>query len=379
LDSLAARACYEHLIFKMFDLYGVPLALWYPKLPAATGVSNSLKYAKIGYPPARWFQLLNDREIRPQFKTRVANEFILWLSRFTPFPIPRPQHVPFTRPETILSWIEAMVASHGRCVVQSYVSQAVRICQAAAARGGNLSHTLFIVGSEPLTQAKYLRIKDVEASVYSRYYSAEMGSIALGCGDPTEVGELHLLSDTVALVQGDKEECVGEARPFYLTVFSDAVPKVLVNAQIGDSGIVDERRCNCLLGELGFNTHLRQVRNYALSNVEGMNMRAPLLRRLIEDVLSPMLGGSPIDFQWVEAEDRQSLTRLILRVHPRLGLLDEGNLIRVLLNEMSRWDEPHRLFAAVWNKAGSLRIDPIPPALTASGKLPLILRIEVDP
>jgi hypothetical protein len=127
----------------------------------------------------------------------------------------------------------------------------VRICQAAAARGCNLSHTLFIVGAEPLTPAKHREIKASGAAVYSRYYSTELGSIALGCGDPVAVGELHLLSDTVVLVQGDQEEGEGEARPFYLTVFSDAVPKVLVNAQIGDAGIVEQRHCGCILGECG--------------------------------------------------------------------------------------------------------------------------------
>lgn len=378
-DSLAARACYEHLVFRMLNLYQVPLALWYPKLPAATGLGNSLRYGKIGHPPTHWFQLLNNREVRPSLKSRLENSVFLWLSRLTPAPIPWPEPLDFNRPETILSWIEEMVATHGRCVLQSYVSQVVRICVAAAERGRNLKQTLFIVGAEPLTPAKYRQIKAVQASVYSRYYSSEMGSIALGCGHPAEVGELHLLSDTVALIPGEPGESGEEARPFYLTSFTNTVPKVLVNAQIGDTGLVTQRRCGCLLDELGFHTHLTQVRNYSLTSVEGMSMRAGMLRHLSEEVLPARFGGSPLDYQWLEAEERSAFTRLILRVHPRLGQLDEKTIIQVVLQEMRRQDEGHRLMATLWSEAGSLGIERSPPQLTALGKLPIILRREAKP
>jgi hypothetical protein len=297
------------------------------------------------------------------------------MTQFSRAPIPWPRALPVDRPEVIVDWIRQTRRRTRRCVVHTYVSQAVRVCQAAAAAGLRLEGTQFIVGAEPLTQAKRGEIEALGAHVYSRYYSTEAGAVGLGCGTPVAVDDLHLVSDTVAVIPLDDSTVLDrDPKPLVLTSLLAESPKVMLNVQMGDAAVMAERPCGCLLGALGLQTHLSSVRSYSRVTGEGMSMDAAELTRIIEEVLPARYGGASTDYQWAEEEDERALTRLCLRIDPRVGPVDEARVVEDILAELRRGDRAHRIYAEMWRQAGTIRVLQERPRLTVQGKLLPIVR-----
>ncbi|MEJ2715934.1 MAG: hypothetical protein P8182_02160 [Deltaproteobacteria bacterium] len=374
LDTLAERACYDHLMFTTLDLHDTPLAVWYPTLPGTVGISNVLRYCKIGRPPQRWFRLLTDEVAPIGFDSRLANRAILLSSRFSKVKIPNPEPLDLDQADVVVDWILDMLDKHGKAAMQTYVSQAVRVCVAASGRGLDLEGTVFIVGSEALTKAKFQQIRSVNGRVFPRYMASELGSIGMGCGEAADADDYHLLSDMIAMIQDGGGRPEDEPRPLYFTTFVGSVPKVLLNAEIGDTGLVTRKACGCTFGEIGLDTHVSRIRNYAQTSAEGMSMGIAVLRRIVEEVLPARHGGSPLDYQWVESEDDSAFTKLTLRVHPRIGPLDHAKMTEDVLAEMGRHDQFSRRYAETWRQAGSMHIERVPPELTQGGKLVPFLR-----
>jgi hypothetical protein len=370
IEHLTARTIYDAAFFDMLGLGDVPLAVWYPQLPACTGLSNSLRYARLGHAPVRWFDMLGDGARRPSVASRLVTAAAVLVSRTTPRPIAWPEPIGLGRVDRIVDWIAGRQANGGRCAVQSYVSQAVRISRAARRRGLALSGTQFIVGSEPLTPAKADEIHSTGAAVYPRYMGTEVGTIGLGCGTPTAVDDHHLACDTVTLVQ---DEGAADGGILYLTTLLDTTPKVLINVSLGDRATVVRRGRGCPFGEVGLDTHLSDIRSLARVTCEGMAVPASDLVQIAEEVLRPKYGGSALDYQWVEREDAQSLSRLVLRVAPSVGPVDTGAMVRDVLVSLERGGRGSRMVAGVWARAGAIEVVRLPPTPTERGKfLPLL-------
>src|SRR4029434_1027989 len=107
--------------------------------------------------------------------------------------------------------------------------------------------------------------------------------------------------------------------------------RVLLNAEMGDYARVEERPCDCELGALGLRTHLSDIRSFEKLTGEGMTVVRTNLLPLLEHALPARFGGSSLDYQLVEVEGADSATRLVLRVHPSIGPLVEGEVRDALL------------------------------------------------
>ena len=150
LEFMADRAPYEHLIFRMLDIHGTPLAIWYPELPASTGLGSCLRYGRIGQPPARWFSIPGNSGWLLGLATLAA----VSSSRLSRTPFPWPQRTALDRPGSLLDWVRQVLETHPSCSIQTYVSGALRICIAAQEQGMDLGKVQFMVGSERLSPAK---------------------------------------------------------------------------------------------------------------------------------------------------------------------------------------------------------------------------------
>ena len=366
LRHLAERACYEQVVFHMLGLGDTPIALWYPALPAVAGMSSALRYARIGHPAAKWYRMLSDDVVRPGLKNRLANRLIVGQSKLFRYSVPTPEPLDVDQVDALLDWIVQTRGRHGQCAVQSYVSQAVRICAAAASRSIVLDDVTFIVGSEPLTADKQRCIRDTGARVFPRYMSSELGTIGMACGTSSEAGDYHLMSDRVAAIAGEAD--ASGVAPLFYTSFSLSSPKVLLNARIGDRGKLTQRTCGCAFGALGLNTHISQVDSYTHVCMEGMAVRADVLARIVDEVLPNRFGGVSADYQWVQRENKSATSQLMLRIHPRLGEIDGKRVVRELLDELRSTGEVGRLYAGVWESAGSVQVVRAKPRITPTGK-----------
>jgi len=374
MEHLAERAVYDALFFRMLDMDGVPIALWYPGLPATTGVANSLRYARIGHVAERWFEMRVDGRSTPGFLNRVATDAMVLASYVSRSPLAWPHPTPLDRLDDVLEWALDARERHGRSAVQSYVSHAVRIAQAATDRGIDLTGVQFIVGSEPFTEARCRAIRQSGADVFSRYHSTELGTMGTGCGTPTEAGDLHLTSDSVTAIQAEEDPDDGLGRRFYFTALLETAPKVMINVQMGDAGVLEERPCGCLLGKLGLTTHMRSVHSVERATVEGMSVPLAELTRAAEEVLAERCGAAALGFQWVERVGADALTRLYLLVHPDLGELDESAVVGDILRRLRRHGSGGRVHAGVWEQTHTLRVLREPPRPTSRGKVLPFLR-----
>src|SRR5262249_61986177 len=139
----------------------------------------------------------------------------------------------------------------------------------------------------------------------------------------------------------------------FCSTLHPAAPKIMLNVEVGDYGVLSQRVCGCPLGTLGFTQHLRGIRSYEKLTSEGMKFTGSELLRLIEDVLPERFGGHPTDYQFVE-EEEGGLSRVSLVVSPRIGPVDEPELVAAVLELLG--SSPHAtgghwLMADYWKRA----------------------------
>jgi hypothetical protein len=97
-----------------------------------------------------------------------------------------------------------------------------------------------------------------------------------------------------------------------------------------------------------------------------MTVSGDVLEQLVDDVLPRELGGTPGDFQFAE-DDVDGQGVLVVRVHPSVGQMEDRQILRVVTGELQR-REMGRLAAGVWNPAGAIRVERVPPRQARSGK-----------
>jgi phenylacetate-coenzyme A ligase PaaK-like adenylate-forming protein len=149
----------------------------------------------------------------------------------------------------------------------------------------------------------------------------------------------------------------------------------MINYQIDDDGIVEERDCGCPLYRMGYRTSLHTVRSYSKLLVEGVTVIGADVQRILEEVLPAAFGGSPLDYQLVEDEGADSMSRLLLVVSPRLAIADEQEVARVFLRALRTGSPRGDSGGSIWERAGTLRVLRREPLVTSRGKqLPLHIR-----
>lgn len=250
----------------------------------------------------------------------------------------------------------------------------MRVCIAAKADGLDISGTLFRIGGEPFTDARARIIRDAGARALSHYNMGEVGRLGVACTAPAALDDVHVVSDKVAFVQRGGRVGGGAERAgrLFCSTLHPTVPKLMLNVEIGDHGVLSERSCGCPLGKLGFRQHLHGIGSYEKVTSEGMQFVGSELLTLVDDVLPARFGGHPTDYQLVE-EEEEGLSRVTLVVSPRVGGIDERRLVATVLEVLATpsgvESAGNRLMADHWRAAGTLRVVRRDPYSTAAGKI----------
>ena len=127
---------------------------------------------------------------------------------------------------------------------------------------------------------------------------------------------------------------------------------------LDDTGFLEERDCGCLIGELGFRTHVRGIHGYDKMTSEGVTFMGSDLFKLVEEVLPAQFGGGPTDYQLAEEEDENGIPHVSIVVAPTVGTLDEEAVIATVLETLGGLDGPARgpWMAERWRQGGTLRV-----------------------
>ena len=143
----------------------------------------------------------------------------------------------------------------------------------------------------------------------------------------------------------------------------------MLNVETDDYGSIEGRPCGCPLASLGFADHLRHIRSFSKLTGEGVSLVGSEMIRILEEVLPSLFGGSPLDYQLLEEEDRQGFTRLSLVVSPKIEIADENAVIEAVLQTLGQGSAGADLAQAVWRQAKTLQIKRMEPIWTSRGKL----------
>jgi hypothetical protein len=234
-----------------------------------------------------------------------------------------------------------------------------------------LSGVLFMLSGEPCSQVQRGLIEASGARLVVGYAFFEAGAVAFGCAEAREADDLHLLRDRYALVQRNRtvDQADVTVDAFLFTTFYRATSKILLNAEVGDYGVPQDRACGCLLGELGFTQHLSRIRSFEKLTSEGMSFVNTQLQWVLEEALPARFGGTVADYQVVEREGKDGIRRLHLMVHPRLGALDEADLQRTFLDNLGGTGELESYKVNFWRRAGTVQVERQAPLATGAGKV----------
>jgi hypothetical protein len=371
LDRCQYRATHSSAVFDAHGIWGQPVLVWMPILPSVLGLMWLLWTAKAGNPPLRWFSPVEAERVKPSLVKRLGTYYTVYASRLFGTAFPKPEYVSLDRADKIAGCMAEVLRKGQGCVLGSYTNPAIRVCQAARERKLDISGATFSVGGEPLTEAKLKEIRAVGAKAINSYGAAEAGLIGSGCANPVAVDDMHLLKDSQALIQHRRETLFGGASVDALLFTSLLVkaPKVLLNVELGDYGVIETRQCGCKLEELGLTEHIYNIRSFDKLTGEGMSFAGTDLVRIMEEILPARFGGTSIDYQMMEEEDKQGHTRLSIIVSPEVGEIDEDELVQTVLTELSKGKDTQRMMTEIWAQAGMLRVRRQRPFVTATGKL----------
>jgi len=373
-DFLAEEAANELLLFCAHGLESAPLAYWMPGVPALSGIHNLLFDLKSSRAPRRWFAQVDAVAAGPPASTRAATGavlrgafgYVLWRCRQSVPWTAGPEPTPLAAADRVAAWLVATVRDHGRAVLKCYASAAVRVAAAAQGAGMDLSGSVVFTGGEPLTAARRRFIEASGARVFPRYVTTEMGLMAGACPLQRDGDAMHVYLDRLAAVPA------ADGEGLLFTSISPHGGKVLLNADLGDAGVLQHRSCTCSLGYLGLHLFVSQVRSDAKLAGEGVKMMASEMDALIAPLIEAV-GGGPDDYQFWEEADDAGRTRLMIAIDPSITRLDEPAFVRALIAALKRQPLRGNLTGQLWEQGDTLHVVRQRPTLSRGHKQ-LVLR-----
>jgi hypothetical protein len=142
----------------------------------------------------------------------------------------------------------------------------------------------------------------------------------------------------------------------------------MLNTESDDYGKLERRQCGCLLGEMGFEQHISDIRSYDKLTSEGMTFLGSELIALVEDILPSQFGGNPTDYQFVE-EEEGGLPRISVIVSTRIGAIDDEAVILAVLNRLGSYPGCKKVMTDVWRNGRTLRVVRREPFVTGAAKI----------
>ena len=353
------------IFFAANGCLGAPLLLWRPGHSAVTG--THLACAKFGQRSDGWF--ISQEMTNPA--DRIYAHCLRWIGRILAG-FPKPIHVPYHGAEQVLSKVRELLDQSKVLSLNTAPSAAVRLSEAAQERGVDLTGLVCMLGSEPLTEARRVAIEASGARATPLYGSTEATWVGGQCPTPTHGDEVHVLRGSYAVLTGDPGEDgdgdEDEAAPLLLTSFAPITPKILLNTDIGDRGVVGRRECSCLYDQLGCHQTIHRIRSSDKITGYGVTFWVSDVCDVLETSIPTLMGGRVGDYQLVEHESEQGVPRYVLLVNPRVMNGDDDRLLQVFFSELSKRKPYYGFMTSIWAKAQAVTVRRQPALATGRGK-----------
>ncbi|MBM3746236.1 MAG: hypothetical protein FJW34_10600 [Acidobacteria bacterium] len=264
----------------------------------------------------------------------------------------------------------ARLNQQGRPVlVESIVSPAGRLADAARSRGLSLNRTTFLLAGEALTDAHRALIHATGATAISSYIVSEVGLIGMGCAELDRDNAVHIMDSGLVVFSRKKvaplTDC--ELNSLVFTTVARHGPYFLINAETDDAGDIEPAPCDCALSRFGYRRVIRNLFSYGKLTGQGTTLLGTDVLRILLERLPARFGGVPGDYQLAESGNGAQST-VELRVHPRLGQVNESAVRDFFLAQVKAlWGGA--VTRREWTQTGGFRVVIAKPFVTATGKV----------
>jgi hypothetical protein len=339
-------------------------AVWTP--PGSGAIVHLLDVCGPGSTPSRWFSPVDPATPELPARYRWSVHVARAGGRLGGRSLPAPEHVTVLEPDPVVDWMASVLAGRATPHLHARPSAILRACEAAARRGVDLGGAEVTVGGEPITPTRVVAMRRAGLRVLPRYAAVEVGLIGHACLAGGGFDDVHVVHDLVAVIQGAGSSGAG-LPPGALLVSSlrPTAPLILLNASLGDAGVLDGGPCGCPVAAQGWTTRLRAIQRLDDPTGDGMPLPFAAVVRALDETLPARFGGGPGDYQLVEDEGADGARRLRLLVHPGVGPIDPSAVAEAFGSGLDRW--PVRGFLAVERRA---------PLATRVGKVLHVHRIR---
>lgn len=368
LDHIIQNGRSAGLTSDAHDILGLPTVAWFGLLPIPIVYTMGLRLARMGYTIEKWYTPMRTSTMSSGWYYTVLSYLMVLMIRLHGHRFPFPEYAPHDNPLPITQWIADSLQKHGKCELAATISKAIRICLTAEKHNLNIQGLIVRVGGEPISEAKVAILARNGVKVISLYMFSEAGAIGMGCANPSRVDDLHFMSHHIALIQRPVKVFDQTVDAFCFTSLHPNGPKMLLNAQSDDYGVIEERDCGCPLYEIGFHHHFYDVHSYRKLTAEGMTLVGSDMVNILETVLPEKFGGSLLDYQLVEEEVEHGLTRLFLYVDPSVPITDNQMLVNGFLDALKNSKASAQLAQTEYRQAETIVIRRQAPIRTSRDK-----------
>jgi hypothetical protein len=370
LEEHAQAAPDWAVLFDAHGWLGRPLVFW---APSHTGLANRyLRCAKFGMPYTKWFTMAGMATPQDRIRSAAVHGVARRIAG-----LPRPEPARLDQPQRVGSYLLELLAQGRKPVVNTSPSAAARLA-IEMGRGRALAGVTFLLGAEPLTPARRSTIEASGASVVPTYGTSECGWIGAQFPGATVADEVQVFRDAYAVIgRGADDGPDGPAQPLLFTNLRPAAPKVLINAEIGDSAVIVDDETGRYAGELGYTRRLHTIRSFRKFTAWGTTFAQADLYHVLEEALPRRFGGSLADYQLVERVDERGLCYITLRASPAVGACTDEALRSALLSELGRLRGYYGLMTTVIAQADAVKVERRSPVPTSRGKvLPVLTELQ---
>jgi len=367
LQNQLYRECYHSFMSREWDLDRRAFVGMMPILPAAWGLGQCLQAARRGSRAERWFAV--GGTMRNSGHYRTVTKSMVILAKVVGADVPFPSYLKQDDFSKAAEWIARRRQKGVSCWTNGLVSPCVRVAAAAVEKGLDIRGTIFRVGGEALTDAKRRVFESAGVEVFPNYHINELGLIGQACRQMNKGNCVHIQRDAVAVISYRRKSPLAdcEVSSLLFTSLLPFAPRVLINVEMDDAGVLGRAHCDCVYQKAGFVDQVSEIYSYGKLTGQGITLVGGDVVRILEEILPQRFGGVPGDYQLVE-EEASLQTQVVLRMSPRLGVTSTAIVKEEFLREV------RKLYGGStanrqWHHTGAVKVVFAEPYVTSAGKV----------